>query len=87
MHQWFGLSYSAYLVLPRSLMEGMPRCWQERMVALLEEARETYDTEQVTDTYSVHLRGDRGRFVGDPLANYRRPPPLPYRLQPPPEAL
>ncbi|UQM93900.1 hypothetical protein vBSmQDWS359_62 [Stenotrophomonas phage vB_Sm_QDWS359] len=75
----FGLSYSSYLVLPRTLLCGMPVEWQEQMVKLLDEARATYDTNQVDDNYHVALRGERGRFRKDPLANYRHPPMLPYR--------
>lgn len=78
IHAWFGLTYSAYLVLPRSLLGGMPIAWQDRMVELLDEMRATYDSSQVKDNYTVKLRGPRGRFIPDPLANYRRPPKLPY---------
>ncbi len=77
VHQWFGLTYSAYLVLPRSLLEGMPEPWQAKFVALLEEMAETY--EPIADVYHVRLRGERGKFIDDPLSNYRRPSPLPYR--------
>lgn len=79
VHTWFGLTYSSYLVLQRSLMEGMPEEWQTRMVALLEEMAETYDTEAIGGTYNVNLRGRDGSFKRDPYANYRRPPQLPYR--------
>lgn len=54
---WFGLSYSSYLVLPRTLLCGMPEDWQERMVALLEEMQDTYDSSQIEDKYTVKLRG------------------------------
>jgi hypothetical protein len=79
MWDWFGLTYSSYLVLPRTLMCGMPQEWQQRMVAMLEEMREVYDSDQIKDDYSVQLRCDRGRFSKDPLANYKYPPMLPYR--------
>jgi len=79
MWDWFGLSYASYLVVPRALLCGMPDEWQERMVALLNEARETYDSDQIHDNYTVHLRNERGRFVSDPLRDYRHPPALPYR--------
>lgn len=79
IHYWFGLTYSNYLVLPRSLMEGMPHEWQEKMVALLDDMRQIYDDEKIEDSYTVHLRDKKGRFKSDPLANYRHPPELPYR--------
>lgn len=81
MHRWFGLTYSSYLVLPRSLMEGMPHEWQQRMVALLQEARDTYATDAISDNYTVHLRDEQGRFRLDPLADYRYPAPLPYKVK------
>lgn len=82
VHNWFGLTYASYLVLPRSLMEGMPEEWQEKFVALLDEMRETYDCMQIEDNYTVKLRDEKtGRFIEDPLRNYRRPPKLPYRKE------
>ena len=79
VHTWFGLTYAAYLVLPRALLQGMSEAWQERFVELLQELRGTYDSERTPDNYTVQLRGDGGRFVQDEWSNYRRPPKLPYR--------
>lgn len=79
IHHWFELSYSSYLVLPRSLMEGMPIKWQHKMIDLLEEMREVYDSNKIKDNYVVQLRDGNGRFTKDPLANYRHPGELPYR--------
>jgi hypothetical protein len=42
VHAWFGLSYSNYLVLHRTLMQSMPVEWQRRMVACLEELRAAF---------------------------------------------
>ena len=78
---WFGLTYSSYLVLPRSLLCGMPVEWQARMVALLDEMRATYDPEQINDRYTVLTKDASNRFVRDPWRDYRHPPPLPYRAQ------
>lgn len=78
---WFELSYASYLVLPRTLMCGMPREWQERMVALLREMEATYDPECIQGDYTVIVRGPGGKIIKDPLRNYRRPPPLPYRSE------
>lgn len=79
MHTWFGLTYSSYLILPRTLLQGMPEEWQAKLVALLDEMRETYDTSQIEDDYVLRARTRGGKFKRDPLADYRRPPPLPYR--------
>ena len=36
IHTWFGLSYSNYLVLNRSVLQSMPESWQHDFVATLE---------------------------------------------------
>lgn len=76
---WFELSYASYLVLPRSLLCGMPVEWQERMVALLSEMEDTYEPGAINDNYTVIVRAKDGRTYKDPWRDYRRPPPLPYR--------
>lgn len=74
MHGWFCLTYANYLVLHRSLIQEMPVRWQARLVKLLDEMREEFDDSQVTGgDYVVQVRDERGRFVTDPLAEYRRP--------------
>lgn len=79
MRDWFELSYSSYLVVPRSLLCDMPIEWQRQMVSLLNEMRRVYDTDKIENRYTVKLRGEDGRFKKDPLADYRHPPELPYR--------
>ncbi len=69
IHDWFGLSYSSYLCIPRSALEAMPVGWQERLVALLDEA-DTLGLE--TPKYTVQRRASSGRFIKDPWADYRR---------------
>lgn len=78
-HAWFGLTYSAYLVLPRAILEALPEDLQNRMIACIDEARELLDTDKISDNYSVKLRDDEGRYVRDPFANYRHPPAVPMR--------
>lgn len=78
-HHWFGLTYSSYLVLPRSILEALPLDLQERMIAVIDEARDLLDTDQIGDNYSVQLRGEKGRFLKDPFANYRHPVQIPFR--------
>jgi hypothetical protein len=78
MWNWFGLTYSSYLVLPRTLLCGMPVEWQQRMSNLLDEMKEVYDSQQINDNYTVILRVN-GKFIKDPLAPYRHPNGLPFR--------
>lgn len=42
IHLWFGLTYSNYLVLHRSMMQSMPEQWQARAVALFTELDEAF---------------------------------------------
>jgi hypothetical protein len=65
VHDAFGLTYSAYFCVPRLALQSMPVEWQRQFVALVEQLPDT-------PTYSVHLRDKRGRFLEDPLADYRR---------------
>lgn len=53
IHAWFGLSYSNYLVLHRTLMQSMPAEWQERAVALLSELTDAYAAIPQADAYIV----------------------------------
>lgn len=77
MWNWFNLTYSSYLVIPRSLLCGMPLDWQEQFAALLDEMRVIYDSSAIQDSYKVILRVGN-RFAADPLRDYRHPPDLPY---------
>lgn len=72
VHDWFELSYSSYLVLPRVLMQEMSPAWQHSMVGLLERMHEEFPEER--SSYAVFKRDlDSGRFVRDPLRKYRYP--------------
>jgi hypothetical protein len=82
MHTWFGLTYSAYLVLNRSALEAMPAEWQARMVALLEEMREHLDADQLCSEFKV-MATKNGKFVTDPWRDYRRGPAVPLRKRSP----
>lgn len=79
VHHWFGLSYSKYLVVQRSVLEAMPVDWQGRFVGMLEEMREIIDTDKLHDKFKVLAVGERGRFVTDPHRDYRRGPRVPMR--------
>lgn len=53
VHDWFGLSYSNYLVLPRTLMQSMPTEWQQHMVACLNELQDAYSHLPQPGVYKV----------------------------------
>ncbi|MFE9844731.1 hypothetical protein [Streptomyces goshikiensis] len=54
VHAWFELTYSSYLVLPRTLMQSMPIEWQQRMVGCLEEIQAAYAHLPQAKGYQVH---------------------------------
>jgi len=54
IHGWFGLSYSSYAVLSRTLMQSMPIEWQERMVACLDEIHDAFRHVEQAEGYEVH---------------------------------
>lgn len=66
IHSAFGLSYASYLVIPRSVLQAMPYEWQEQFVAMIKQLPDTPE-------YDVLRRNERGRFMPDPLADYRHP--------------
>ena len=72
IHIWFGLTYASYLVLPRVVMESMSLEWQEKMVNLLNEIGEKRE-KFVGGNYAVNLRDEDGKYIRDPLRNYRHP--------------
>lgn len=73
IHNYFGLSYAHYLVIPRVVLQSMPIWWQEQFVELLHQIPETIvdDTEPVGG-YDVRTRDENGRFTEDPFSNYER---------------
>jgi hypothetical protein len=73
VHGWFELTYAQYLTIPRSILEAMPHEWQERFVACLEQLDATFDWLPREGRYWCRLRDAEGRFVEDPLMQYRRP--------------
>lgn len=77
--EFFGLSYSAYLVIPRVVLCSMPLDWQEKFVALLNEAEELLPEEAQNHEYLVRKRV-RGKFVHDPFSDYRHHPPLQLKI-------
>lgn len=73
VHDWFELSYAQYLTVPRSIMEAMSEEWQHKMTALLNEVDETFNWRPSEGRYWVQLKDDKGRYVKDPLMQYRHP--------------
>jgi hypothetical protein len=71
INDWFELSYSQFLTVPRLVMQSMPLEWQEKMAALLQEMDDTFDW-RPEGRYWVKLKDANGRYCEAPLNDYRR---------------
>lgn len=75
METWWGLNYSQYLTIPRSVIQEMPREWQDKFAGLLFELDYTFDWRPENVTYWCVLRNrETGRYESDILCNYRHDP-------------
>lgn len=72
IHEWFGLTYSNYMILHRTLLQCMPIDWQKRFIALIEEMDEAYrHFDRGSQQYWVRATEGR-RFVEEKIPHYRR---------------
>lgn len=79
VHFWFELSYAKYLTIPRSVLQAMPQEWQSRFAECLYELDDTIDWRPKSGRYWCRLKDRKGRFVEDPLMNYRHSPTIPFK--------
>lgn len=78
VNDWFELSYAQYLTIPRSALQSMPVEWQRRFVECLEQLDEAIDWRPSEGRYWVKLKNNLGKYVTDPLMDYRHVR-LPYK--------
>jgi hypothetical protein len=72
VHDWFGLDYTSYVVVPRSIMQSMPVEWQKRFVQCLTEAQSAVsELDDLPSEYQVNSKLN-GRLVADPYRDYER---------------
>lgn len=65
IHKSFGLTRSAYYVVPRLALQEMPRWWQWAFVLLVNMLPDTPE-------YTVQRRDKKGRFIqNEPWSRYR----------------
>jgi hypothetical protein len=69
---FFELSYAQYLTVPRSILEAMPQDWQKRFAKLFNELDNTFEWRPKEGRYYVQLKDGKGKYVHDPLMEYRR---------------
>ena len=72
VHYWFGLSYAAYLVIPRTVLQSLSPEVQERFVALMDDIQKEIDYDDPPGGYRVLALDRRSKFTRDPLADYER---------------
>lgn len=73
VHDYFGLTYCSYIVLPRTVLQSMPEDWQDKFISLMEEMDgRTGWRQQLPGEYNVTMRTDDGKFSIDPFLDYER---------------
>ncbi|MET7490595.1 hypothetical protein [Streptomyces sp. NPDC005538] len=63
VQDWFGLSYSNYQVLHRTLMQSMPLDWQTRMVSCLEELGAAF--RHIEQPHAFHVQAATEHIVNE----------------------
>lgn len=66
------------MVLPRAILCDMPQDVQQKMLDVLDYISANYDTDKLPGEYSVRARSN-GKFISDPLSDYRHCPIDQYR--------
>jgi hypothetical protein len=73
IHEYFGLTYSNYLVLPRLVLQSMPDEWQQEFVKMLYQIPELLGTEWEPERgYRVLALDSIKKVQKDPYSNYER---------------
>ena len=75
IHTAFGLTYAAWLCLPRVLLQEMPLEWQVKLVELLDQFDDEFDWLPANATMYVQFKDDSGTFMKVPreLCHYKYP--------------
>jgi hypothetical protein len=72
IHEFFGLTYANYLVLPRAILQSLPLPTQRKLVQVLEEIRALYGDDFQPPAYRVLCLDERGKFITDPCPHYNK---------------
>ena len=73
IHEYFGLSYANYLVVPRVVLQSMPEEWQRQFVELLGAMGDSIAEEwEPEGGYHVEARTSSGQITIDPYSDYER---------------
>ena len=74
VHDMFGLTYAKWMVVPRVILEHMPKEWQREFVRLMNQLNNTFDWQPDEMEFYVQARvnGKYGKLP-DHLCEYRHP--------------
>ena len=72
VHEWFGLTYASYMVLPRTMLQSMPDNWQEKFIKLINEMDDKLGHHNKVYSYTVLSKDKNNKFMKDDLRNYNR---------------
>ncbi len=73
IHEYFGLTYGNYLVLPRSILQSMPDEWQWEFVKMMNELTDRFGYEwEPKGGYTVLALDENKKFTSDSYSNYER---------------
>lgn len=73
VHDWFGLTYAGYLVVPRLILQELPYDWQRRFVGLMVEANDLHKAPDPKGTSIVCWKGPNGKYTkAKHWSRYRR---------------
>ena len=81
IHRWFSLSYARYKVLPRIVLDDLPEDMQDKFLEVMQYIEDNYNNETWIEEYMVKARVN-GKFVKDPLSDYRHGNIKQYRINP-----
>ena len=70
IHEWLGPSFIEYLVIPRSVLQSMPKEWQYQFVEYLKELDRAIDWQPKKGKYWATLKDANGRFMPDDFCHY-----------------
>lgn len=70
VHDWFELTYADYVVLPRTVLQSLPKEIQEDFVKVMDQIDAHCNWRR--NGCWVKFRDEKGHFVHDELADYQR---------------
>jgi hypothetical protein len=71
-HNWFGLTYCSYMVLPRTMLQSMPDSWQDKFIKLINEMDDRLGHYNKVYSYTVLSKNSDNKFMHDDLRDYER---------------